>query len=112
MPRKTAVKKPEKAEVEELRDYELVLIFSPEIAEDELEGALGKVNQYVTEKGGTLDSVEQWGKKKLAYPLKHFTEGSYVLTRFKLGSKLTRELEANLRISEEVLRHLLVKLSG
>jgi small subunit ribosomal protein S6 len=89
-----------------------VVIFNPDIAESDLETSLGKINQYISDKGGTIDSVEQWGKRKLAYPLKHFTEGSYVLTRFKLGVKLTRELEANLHISEEVLRHLLVKVSG
>ena len=65
----------------------------------------------ITEKGGELSLAEPWGKRKLAYPLKHFMEGNYVLTRFKLSSKLTKELEANLHISEEVLRHLLVKLS-
>ena len=111
MARKTSTRKL-KVEEEELRDYELVLIFSPEVAEDDLDTALGKVNQFISENGGTIDSVEQWGKKRLAHPLKHFTEGSYVLTRFKLSSKLTKELEANLHISEEVLRHLLVKLSG
>jgi small subunit ribosomal protein S6 len=111
MARKVSTKKT-KVEEEELRDYELVVIFNPDIAESDLETSLGKINQYISDKGGTIDSVEQWGKRKLAYPLKHFTEGSYVLTRFKLGAKLTRELEANLHISEEVLRHLLVKVSG
>ncbi|HEY79089.1 MAG TPA: 30S ribosomal protein S6 [Dehalococcoidia bacterium] len=110
MARKVAVKKA-KIEEQELRDYELVVILNPDIAEDDLEATLGKINQFIGDKGGTIDSVEQWGKRKLAYPLKHFTEGSYVLVRFKLGAKLTGELEANLRISEAVLRHLLVKLS-
>jgi small subunit ribosomal protein S6 len=108
---KVSAKKP-KVEEEELRDYELIVVFSPEVTEDGLDAALGKVNQFITERGGTLPTVEQWGKRKLAYPIKHFLEGSYVLIRFQLSPKLTRELEVNLHISEEVLRHLLVKLSG
>jgi small subunit ribosomal protein S6 len=109
MARKVSAKKA-KLEEQELRDYELVVILSPDIAEENLEETLGKINQFIGDKGGTIDSVEQWGKRKLAYPLKHFTEGNYVLVRFKLGAKLTKELEANLRILEAVLRHLLVKL--
>jgi small subunit ribosomal protein S6 len=101
-----------KVEDEHLRDYELVLILSSEVTEDGLEAAIGKVSQFITERGGALSVVEQWGKSKLAYPIKHFMEGSYVLTRFKLKPALTSELEANLQVSEEVLRHLLVKLSG
>lgn len=99
-----------KVEDELLRDYELILVFSPEIAEDGLDAAISKVSQFITERGGNIATVDQWGKRKLAYPIKHFMEGSYVLTRFKLQPKLTRELEANLQISEDVLRHLLVKL--
>ncbi len=105
-------KKAPKLEDEQLRDYELVLVFSPQVAEDGIEAAIGKVSQFIVEKGGTLSAVEQWGKRRLTYPIKHFMEGSYVLTRFKLKPKLTKELVANLEISEEVLRHLLVNLSG
>ncbi len=98
--------------VELLRDYELVLVFNPELAEDGLDAAIGKVSQFITEGGGSLSTVEQWGKRKLAYPIGHSMEGSYVLTRFKLKPTLTKGLEKSLEISEDVLRHLLVNLSG
>ena len=111
MPRRVS-KKPLKVEDEQLRDYELVLVFSPEVAEDGLEAAIGRVNQFITDSGSIPPTVEQWGKRRLAYPIKHFMEGSYVLTRFKLKPKLTKELEANLQISEEVLRHLLIRLDS
>ena len=104
------VKKAPKIGDEQLRDYELVLVFSPEIAEDGVNAAIGKVSQFVTEKGGTVSTVEQWGKRRLAYPIKHFAEGFYVLARFKMDPKFARELKANLLITEEVLRHLLVKV--
>ncbi len=100
------------AEDKQLRDYELVMIISPEIAEENFDAIIDNVSRFVTEKGGTVADVERWGKKRLAYPIEHFTEGNYVLARFSLQPALTRELEASLQISEDVLRHLLVNLSG
>ena len=109
MPRRTS-KKVLEAEDKQLRDYELVLIVSPEVVEEKFDATIDNVSQLITEKGGTISNVEQWGKRRLAYPIEHFMEGSYVLTRFRLKPALSKELEANLRISEEVLRHLLVKI--
>ena len=109
MPRKVA-KKELKVEDKQLRDYELVLIISPEVVEEKFDAVIDNVSQFVTEKGGTISDVEQWGKKRLAYPIEHFMEGSYVLTRFRLEPSLSKELETNLQISEEVLRHLLIKI--
>ncbi len=99
-------------ESEQLPDYELVLVISPEVAEEEFEAAIDKVSQFVSGKGGSISDVERWGKRRLAYPIRHFVEGSYVLTRFKLKPAFGKELEANLRISEEVLRHLLIRLDS
>jgi len=97
-------------EDKQLRDYELVLIISPEVVEERFDAAIDSISQFITEKGGTISDVERWGKRRLAYPIEHFMEGSYVLTRFRLKPALGKELEANLQISEEVLRHLLVKI--
>jgi small subunit ribosomal protein S6 len=97
-------------EDKELHDYELVVIISPELMEEAVDGVMGRISRFITENGGSVATIEQWGKKKLAYPIKHFTEGSYVLARFKLKPKLSKELEASLQISEEVFRHLLIRL--
>jgi len=105
-------KKASQIEDKQLREYELALIISPEIADEILNATIDKVSQFITEKGGTISEVEHWGKKKLAYPIKHFMEGNYVLTRCKLRPALCKELEAKLQVSEEVLRHLLIKLSS
>jgi len=104
--------KASKVEDKQLRDYELVLIFNPEVAGEKLDAAIDNVSQFIAGKNGVISDIEQWGKRRLAYPIQHFTEGSYVLIRFKLKPALGKELEANLRISEEVLRHLLVRLSS
>jgi small subunit ribosomal protein S6 len=99
-------------EGEHLPDYELVLVISPEVAEEEFEATIDNVSRFISGKGGSISDVERWGKKRLAYPIRHFVEGSYVLTRFKLKPAFGKELEANLRISEEVLRHLLIRLDS
>ena len=93
-----------------LQDYELVLIISPEVGDEALEATIGNASKFITGSGGAISNVERWGKRKLAYPIKHFGEGSYVLTQFKLKPTLSKELEANLQISEDVLRHLLIRL--
>jgi len=107
---KRVSKKALKVEDKQLRDYELVFIISSEVAEEKTDTIIDDVSQFITKIGGTISDVERWGKRKLAYPIRHFTEGDYVLTRFKLEPALSQELEANLRISEEVLRHLLIKV--
>ena len=99
-------------EDEQLRDYEIVFIISPEVAGERYDTIIENISRFITEKGGVVSEVERWGKKKLAYPIKSFVEGSYVLSRFTLKPTLSKELEASLRISEDIMRHLLVKLSG
>jgi len=99
-------------ESEKLRDYELVLVISPEVTQEEFEATINNVSRFITGKGGIISDIEQWGKRKLAYPIRHFVEGNYVLTRFKLEPAFGKELETNLRISEEVLRHLLIRFNS
>ncbi len=94
-----------------MRDYELVVIIKPLVADDEVPATVEKTSQYITERGGSIAEVNQWGRKKLAYPIKDFAEGNYVLTHFSMDPELTTELEANLELSEDILRYLLVRLS-
>ena len=94
----------------QLRDYELVLIINPEASEEAVNARIEHVSKLATGGGGAVSSINQWGKKKLAYPLKHFLEGNYVFAQFKMKPATSKELEANLKISEEVIRHLLIKV--
>ncbi|MGB2800591.1 MAG: 30S ribosomal protein S6 [Dehalococcoidia bacterium] len=94
-----------------MRDYELVVIISPEVTDEEFSVTLEKMNQFITDRGGSITEVNQWGRRKLAYPIENFMEGTYVLTQFKMEPKQTAELEASLKLTEEILRHLLVRLS-
>ena len=105
-------KQEQQVEDTRLQDYEMVYILSPEVADEALEGKIEGISQFITGRNGVIESVEQWGKKKLAYPINQQLEGNYVLAKFKLSPARCKELEANLKISEEVLRHLLIKTGG
>lgn len=93
-----------------MRDYELVLIINPQIEDDKVPQVLEKVTRLVTDKGGTVTEVNPWGRRKLAYPIKRHLEGNYVLAKAKLEPAHVKELESQLQLSEEFLRHLVVKV--
>jgi small subunit ribosomal protein S6 len=112
MSAKKVSKKVVDVEDKQLRNYELILIISPEVADEVLDTTIDNISHFVTEKGGVISNVERWGKRRLAYPIGHFTEGNYVLTQFKVKPALSKELETNLQITEEVLRHLLVRIES
>ena len=94
-----------------MREYELTVVFSPDIPDEDIPGEIDKVAQLIAQKGGVITAdVDRWGRRKLAYPIKKFVEGNYVLSHFKLPSNQTVELERKLQSSEGILRHLLVSL--
>ena len=97
---------------EDLRNYELVLVVSPQLSDEAYDATIDKYSRFITGKGGSVEDTQRWGKRKLAYPIKHFGEGNYVLFKFKMKPANSRELEASLRISEEIVRHLLVKMES
>ena len=105
------VTKDEAKATEQLQyDYELVFIIHPEVADDALDPLINNITQYITGKEGTVIEVARWGRKKLAYPIKHLLEGNYVLIKFKLDPSANKELENNLKISEKIIRYLLIKI--
>lgn len=93
-----------------VRNYELVTVISPEVDEEKVSKVVDKVNRFVSDRGGIVGETKQWGRRKLAYPIKRFMEADYILTRFELEPKLLRELEVDLRAAEEILRHLVVRI--
>jgi small subunit ribosomal protein S6 len=92
-----------------LRDYELVVILSPEVADDVVSESLERLSQGVTSRGGEVVEVNHWGRRRLAYPINRHFEGNYVVSQIKLDPSEVPGLEGSLSISEEVIRHLVVK---
>ena len=92
-----------------MRDYELTLVVRPDVEDTGLAALLEKIKGLITTAGGQGIQVEPWGRRHLAYPIKKITEAQYFLIRAQLPAQALRELERNLRLTEEILRFLLVR---
>ena len=92
-----------------MRDYEVLYIVRPDLDDDKVQDAVRRVNTLIERSGGSADHTNLWGKRKLAYEVKHQKEGIYILQDFKIGPERVPELEAAIKITEEVLRHLIVR---
>jgi small subunit ribosomal protein S6 len=92
-----------------LREYEVLYIVRADLDDEKVQDAVKRVNTLIERSGGTVERTNLWGKRKLAYEVKHQKEGSYVLQDFQFDPGRVPELEAALKITEEVLRHLIVR---
>ncbi|MGZ8563098.1 MAG: 30S ribosomal protein S6 [Candidatus Limnocylindria bacterium] len=93
-----------------MRRYELMLLFRPDLEDDKLQAAVEKVTRAIVNAGGALTKVSPWGKRRLAYDIKHFREASYFLIHFDIGPAEVRGIERGILITEEILRHLVTVL--
>jgi small subunit ribosomal protein S6 len=93
-----------------MRDYELVAIISPEVDEEGVSKLVDKVTQSIDSRGGAVEEVKKWGRRKLAYPIRKFVEADYILARFKLTPKSVKEFEGEISASADILRYLVVKV--
>lgn len=93
-----------------MRDYELVAIISPEVDEEGVSKIVDKVTQSINSRGGAVEDIKNWGRRKLAYPIRKFMEADYVLARFKLMPKSVKELEGEISASGDILRYLVTKI--
>ncbi|HXZ95245.1 MAG TPA: 30S ribosomal protein S6 [Dehalococcoidia bacterium] len=94
-----------------MHDYELVAIISPEVDEDGMSKIVDKVTQSINSRGGAVGETKNWGKRRLAYPIKRFMEADYILARFKLTPKSVKELEKEISAVGDILRFLVVKVN-
>lgn len=90
-----------------MRNYELVYVVKPNSDEEVREAILNKVKEVVAT-DGEIVKVDTWGTKKLAYPIAKFTEGFYVLVNFKSAVDVPKKIDRNLKINENVIRHMIV----
>ena len=91
-----------------MRKYELVCIVHPDLDETAFNGIVEKVKGWVLETSGSVDKVEIWGRKRLAYIIKKQREGQYVLFNLGLEPAATATLEKNLRFLEPIIRYMLI----
>ena len=88
------------------RDYELGFILNPEVSEEQTRGILNRVEQIVAAHDGQIVRVQQWGRRRLAYPIEHHRDGFYVFIDMILTPETVSELERTLKVSEIVLRYM------
>jgi small subunit ribosomal protein S6 len=92
-----------------MRDYELAFIIMPNVDDNGVTAVVEKVSQFVKSANGEVASVDVWGRRTLAYAINNHREGIYVLFQTKMPPAALTELERNLKLSEEIIRYLLVK---
>ena len=90
-----------------MKNYELVYVVRPNAEDEVKEAVLNKVQEVISA-NGEVEKVDTWGNKKLAYQIAKFSEGFYVLVNFKASADLPKELDRNLKINENVTRHMIV----
>jgi small subunit ribosomal protein S6 len=93
-----------------MRIYEELFIIRPDAPEEEADGLIETMRTQVAAAGGTVDKVEKWGKRRLAYRVGKHREGSYVLVQFSAGPETVREFERRLRVSDLVIKFLTVRI--
>ncbi|MFZ7133490.1 MAG: 30S ribosomal protein S6 [Eubacteriales bacterium] len=92
-----------------MRNYETMFVLRPDIDTEQVKSIVEKVKSII-ENSGTIESLEEWGKKKLAYTIdKKYTEGYYVLIYFKATNEVLLDLEHNFKVTESFIRHMIIK---
>lgn len=92
-----------------MRRYELMLVFRPDAPDERLSAIIDRTTRQMTAAGGQIVKVAPWGRRRLAYPIDRQREGSYHIIVFEAPAEAIGELERSLLITEEVLRHLIVR---
>lgn len=93
-----------------IRPYEALYIIHPDLSEEDVTSTMEKYKEVVETEGGEVESVNRWEKRRLAYEIKGQKEGIYVLMNYKAEAKVSTELDRLLKITENVLRHIIVRL--
>ena len=91
-----------------MRTYETLYVIQPEATEDEVQSVTAGVDTLISEDGGEVLKSDVWGKRRLAYDVKGFREGIFVLTRFNGSTSFPRKLEGHFKLNEQVIRYLVV----
>ena len=93
-----------------MNNYETLFVIDPDLDEEATKATIQKFCDIITNNGGNIEKTDEWGKKKLAYPINFKNDGYYVLTTFKAEPSLPAELERNYKIAENIMRYIVVRL--
>ncbi len=93
-----------------MRRYELMLVLRPDVADDKAQSIIDRTTRQIAAGDGQIVKVAPWGRRRLAYQIDRYREGSYHIILFEAPAPVVTELERNLHITEEVLRHLVTRV--
>jgi small subunit ribosomal protein S6 len=93
-----------------MRRYELMLVLRPDTPDEQVQALLDRATRQIAAAGGQIVKVSPWGRRRLAYPIGQYREGSYFLVLFDAPATAVLELERSLNITEEVMRHLVTRV--
>jgi small subunit ribosomal protein S6 len=93
-----------------VRKYEIVYILKPGMEEEAVNAAVARFEEVVTKGGGEIVKTDRWGNRRLAYPIDDINEGYYVLMNIKAESAVAQELERILRLQDDILRQMVIKI--
>jgi len=91
-----------------MRNYELMYVVKPDLDEENLTAVIEKFGSLITANGGEVVSIDKWGKRRLAYEIKDYREGIYILVNFKGEAGTAHELDRVMKITDEILRFMIV----
>lgn len=91
------------------RAYEAMVILNPNVGEEQLAAAQQRITDQIDARGGQVQKVDTWGRRRMYYPIKHLRDGYYLIYTFNAEPRSVAELEAGWRITEDVLRHFVVR---
>ena len=92
-----------------MNKYETLYVVSTTLEDEAIAAKVQKFTDLIAANGGTVESTDEWGKRRLAYAIDYKTEGYYVLTNFEGSSELPRELERNFKNDESILRYIVIR---
>lgn len=92
-----------------LNKYESIYIINPDVDAEGIKGLVEKFNALIESEGGKVTETNEWGMKKLAYPIKKFTQGYYVLVNFEAKPEFIDELERIYKITDSVIKFITVR---
>jgi small subunit ribosomal protein S6 len=93
-----------------MRIYEELYILKPDTTEEDIEASVELIRSTVLAAGGTVDKVDKWGMRKLAYKVEKFSDGYYVLVQFSTKPEVVKEIERRLRVADAVIKYITVRI--
>lgn len=92
-----------------MNKYESIYVLRPTMEEEAIKAMVERFSNLIVSEGGEIENIDEWGKRRLAYPIQDFREGYYVLMNFKADPQLPSELERNYKITDEVIRYIIIR---